>query len=350
MPVTAPTSGLPGVVPLSAATPGGPLPGRGAPAGAATDRVDVVSLSPAARQFQSLDAPVVAMRQLGVLLTEFDQLGDSRTPLVLGGLAAEIGSSAEGLGTVLQAMTPWQDGTTLPAAAGIALLRALEVVSPTEGSAGLSPAPAAPAADATRPAAAGTVPSGLIPDPADREPGAPDRAVPAGSAAGLDAVRSRSPSLDLQRQAEQIAGSMLHRAADTLGRMEMRLHSWPSLDDRGAANPETAWCATQIGLALAQVARAAHPADAAPKRGAAGFAALLVPWEAGPGQVSGRLRAGTAIVLLGFAAGTLALAGRMDFTTARIGVGVALAVAGMAWAWRRLTPWREPRLRVELTR
>lgn len=340
MPVMGPAAGLSGSVPAGPIGSGRMAPGRDAAADATNNPVDIVSLSPAARQFQALDAPVVTMRQLGALLSEFeqiDQLTSNCAPLVLGGLAAEIGSTAEDLGSDLQAIAPWQDGPALPAQASIALLRALDTLG--RGASAVTPPGMAPLAGDTGPGLAGAGPSGAAASPYQHDPAA---AAPGGGRnAGLDGSGTPDPRL----QAEQVAGLILQRAAGTLRRMQARLHAEPAyLDGRSAAvDADTAWCEMQIELACAQVARATHPTDASPGRGPVRIDTLL-GWQGVSKRVPGLPAA--AIVLL--AAGVLALTGQADLATARLAVAAALAVAGLAWAWRS-GPWRQARLRVELT-
>ena len=96
--------------------------------GRAGDPVDVVSLSPAAQMRQALDVPALALRQLGVLLGEFEQiagLARSPAPLVLGALAGEIGASARSLGAGVQALLPTPDAPTPLQLGAAAALRVL---------------------------------------------------------------------------------------------------------------------------------------------------------------------------------------------------------------------------------
>jgi hypothetical protein len=125
----------------AAAAPAAPVAARAAgpattlPLGRAGDPVDVVSLSPAAQLRQALDVPALAMRQLGALLGEFEQISGltrGAAPQVLGALAGEIGASARTLGAGVQALLPTPDAPTPLQLAGAAALRVLATLAPAQ--------------------------------------------------------------------------------------------------------------------------------------------------------------------------------------------------------------------------
>lgn len=371
MPVTAPMPGPPPVAPAIPVTGQVMPPGLAAAIAATGDPVDLVSLSPAALLQQVLDAPGVAMQQLGSLLREVEQitqLTSRAAPLPLGELAAEIGAAAGELEAGVQALLPSPDERQTPLQLATATLRALGTLAPAlrqTAAEGADPAPA------HRPDAPPALP-GIGDLSGERSVGVPAPGYdtvftgptqdgnPPADGAGPD---QEVPSIDPGREAQAAARVILRSAADTLGRMQLGLDAaaapaTAAIPAAAAPGPEydAAWCVAQIALAQAQVARASRAIERQPRAEPRWrrMAALLDQHGIGVAGTSGRqrklARVGASLLLLCIATAALWAASRLDLTLARVAAAILLALAGLAWTWRRRASWRQPRWRIELRR
>lgn len=381
MPDMAPVSGP---LPIAPAIPvvGLPAPavqpGLAAEGAALNDLIDLVSFSPAARLQQALDAPGIAIQQLGFLLQEVEQitqLTSRAAPLVMAELAAEIGAAAGELGVGVQALLPPPDKVPPPLQlATAAMLRALGTLAPALRHAGDKRPDLAPAVQVRREALPGDPariwPTGTIAAAAAAQPrlGSASAHHPEASApqtlpgAGPD---HEVPPVDPGREAQADARAILRSATNTLGRMQLGMDAAavPAAAAYLAATAQdfgpgydTARCAAQIALAQAQVARASSVIEgqfpAAPRWRR--IAALLDQRSVGLARTASRhtllVRAGTLLMLLCLATAALWAASQLDLTLARIAAVILLALVGLAWTWRRSASWRRSRLHIELRR
>lgn len=363
MPVTAPVPGPPPVapaIPVAGLLVQAVQPGVAAEIATIGAPVDLVSLSPAALLQQALNAPGVAMQRLSSLLREFEQitqLTSRAAPLALGKLAAEIGAAAGELGAGVQALLPPPDTAQPPLQlAAIAAQHALRALVSVLRQTGREGAGHAPTVQASREAL-----------PAD-----PGREVQAAARVILRSAVDTLDRMQLGLDAAAAPAAVVHR--------EHFPFRWKHLDGNSACRDEdlacrrasgaakhrlgatghvpgpghdTAWCEAQIALALAQVAWASRAIGTLPGTAPRWhrITALLdqhgIRLMGAPGRHRLLVRIGAMLVLLCVAATALWAASRLDLTLARIAAAALLALAALAWSWRRSAPWRQPRLRIE---
>ena len=267
MPITAPVhSASPSAETAAIRPSAAPLPAAAASVVlSAREPVDLISLSALATRHLALAPPTESLRQLGVLLHDVEQIEQvvrTPSPTAMSELAVEIGAAADALATQLP-----------------------------------RPVEAPPKAD--------THSDG-------QQPGS-SRHGPQDQAAVL---------AEREQQLRDEAMTMLGSAADTLVRMQARLHGTPI---------EEAGVAARLAASAARVAMARHRVDG-------------VPPPPPPPPPAARPRFLLAVVaVLGAVAG-LYWASRLDLHLARIAAGAVVALCIAGWVWRRRPRWRRVRI------
>lgn len=316
--------------------------------------VDAVSFSPEASLRLVMDAPDIAIRQLGLLLKKFEQsdhLNSDATPHVLGGLAAEIGAAAHALGNGVHVIVPYLEAIAS---------RPIEPVMPIVPLGTTEPITVAVASLSSN--------QHDFSQPHDQQSKKEQGREQHSSAKSKSIFGNPRMPDNPARQLRDAASSVLHDAAGTLERIQLRLreatvsaHYVEISNGNNTKNlvsqrnldfvHDAAWGEANIALALAQIAHAQHliavpEVKSYRKRRMFGLIdqhGSKISYLLKSSRICWELLPGALCVVI-----ALWLTSQLDLGPARIVVVIVAVLGSMSWIWKKIARWQG--LRIEIQR